>query len=45
MCYIFIEAFTIGQGALAGGSLLGLGALCYYGLGLSSEAGALEKSR
>lgn len=37
-------AFSIGRGALAGGSLLGIGALCYYGLGLSNEAGALEKS-
>lgn len=33
----------MGRGALAGGSLLGVGALCYYGLGLSNEPGALEK--
>jgi len=37
-------AFSVGRGALAGGAALGVGALCYYGLGLSSEAGALEKS-
>lgn len=37
-------AFNIGKGALAGGAVVGLGALCYYGLGLSNEAGALEKS-
>lgn len=37
-------AFTIGQGAVAGGALMGLGALCYYGLGLSKEVGALERS-
>lgn len=37
-------AFNIGKGALAGGSLLGLGALCYYGIGISGEAGALQKS-
>lgn len=43
LCNIF-TAFSIGKGALAGGSLLGLGALCYYGLGFSNEAGALEKS-
>lgn len=38
-------AFSLGRGALAGGSLLGIGALCFYGLGLSNEAGALERSR
>ncbi|XP_023019829.1 growth hormone-inducible transmembrane protein [Leptinotarsa decemlineata] len=36
-------AFNIGKGALAGGSVLGLGALCYYGLGMGSEVGAIEK--
>ncbi|RZC39577.1 growth hormone-inducible transmembrane protein [Asbolus verrucosus] len=36
--------FSIGQGALAGGSLLGIGALCYYGLGLSKDVGSLERS-
>lgn len=38
------SAFNIGKGALAGGAALGIGALCFYGMGLSSEAGALEKS-
>lgn len=37
-------AFSIGKGALAGGAALGIGALAFYGLGLSNEAGALEKS-
>ncbi|KAB0798421.1 hypothetical protein PPYR_09414 [Photinus pyralis] len=37
-------AFSIGKGAAAGGALLGIGALGYYGLGLSDEAGSLEKS-
>ncbi|KAK4879727.1 hypothetical protein RN001_007873 [Aquatica leii] len=37
-------AFTIGKGALAGGAAVGVGALCYYGLGLSNEAGIAEKS-
>lgn len=37
-------AFSIGKGALAGSSVLGIGALCYYGLGLSSQAGSIEKS-
>ncbi|CAK9296418.1 unnamed protein product [Gordionus sp. m RMFG-2023] len=37
-------AFTLGRGALAGGSALGLAALCYYGLGLSRDVGTLDKS-
>lgn len=37
-------AFSLGKGAVAGASILGIGALCYYGLGLASEPGALEKS-
>lgn len=40
----YILAFSIGRGALAGGAALGIGALCFYGVGLSNEAGALEKS-
>nr|CAI5821636.1 unnamed protein product [Callosobruchus analis]CAI5832131.1 unnamed protein product [Callosobruchus analis] len=36
-------AFNIGKGALAGGSVLGIGALCYYGLGLGHDVGAMEK--
>jgi FtsH-binding integral membrane protein len=36
--------FQIGQGAVAGAAIFGLGALCYYGLGMSSEAGVLERS-
>lgn len=36
--------FRIGQGALIGGSALGIGALCFYGLGLSNGVGAMEKS-
>ncbi len=35
--------FAIGQGALAGGAALGLGALCYYGLGLSNQTGAVDR--
>lgn len=34
--------FNIGKGALAGGAALGLGALCFYGLGLSKETGAID---
>ncbi|XP_067006990.2 growth hormone-inducible transmembrane protein [Anabrus simplex] len=37
-------AFNIGQGAMVGGGILGLGALCYYGLGLSKQAGAIDQA-
>ncbi|QQP55130.1 Growth hormone-inducible transmembrane protein [Caligus rogercresseyi] len=36
--------FAIGQGAVAGASVIGLGALAFYGLGLSNTPGTLEKS-
>lgn len=35
-------AFNIGKGAVAGGAVIGLGALCFYGLGLSSSTGAID---
>ncbi|XP_012275184.1 growth hormone-inducible transmembrane protein-like [Orussus abietinus] len=35
-------AFNIGKGVIAGGAALGLGALCYYGLGLSSQTGTID---
>jgi len=38
------SAFTMGQGFVAGGAAIGIGALCFYGLGMSSEQGALERS-
>ncbi|CAL1529719.1 unnamed protein product [Lymnaea stagnalis] len=34
--------FNIGKGFVAGGAAIGIGALCFYGLGLSSSPGALE---
>lgn len=37
-------AFNLGKGFVAGGAVVGLGALCFYGLGLSSQPGALEHS-
>jgi len=37
-------AFNMGKGFVAGGAALGIGALCFYGLGLSSQPGALENS-
>ena len=38
------KAINIGQGALAGAAVLGVGALAYYGAGLSGEMGAAEKA-
>jgi len=37
-------AFNVGQGALAGASVMGIGALAYYGLGLSNTAGAADRA-
>uniref|UniRef100_A0A8C6CPD8 Growth hormone-inducible transmembrane protein n=1 Tax=Moschus moschiferus TaxID=68415 RepID=A0A8C6CPD8_MOSMO len=34
----------MGRWFIAGGAAVGLGALCYYGLGMSNEIGAIEKS-
>lgn len=39
------NAFSLGKGALAGGAALGIGALCFYGLGLGNGgASTLENS-
>ncbi|XP_044752740.1 growth hormone-inducible transmembrane protein-like [Coccinella septempunctata] len=38
------KPFAIGAGALAGASVLGVGALCYYGLGLSSGASIIDNA-
>lgn len=35
---------NLGRWIIAGGAAVGIGALCYYGLGMSSEIGAIEKS-
>ncbi|GIX75323.1 growth hormone-inducible transmembrane protein [Caerostris extrusa] len=37
-------AFNLGKAVLLGGSAFGIGCLCFYGLGFSSEPGAFEKS-
>lgn len=37
-------AFNLGKGLLLGASAFGIGSLCYYGIGLSQEPGAVEKS-
>lgn len=38
-------AIKIGKGAIATGAVLGLGALCYYGAGLSSATGAIDHAQ
>ena len=44
MAFLYFSAFTIGKGMLAGASAVGLGALCFYGLGLSNEVGTVDKA-
>lgn len=34
----------VGRIILGGGCLFGVGSLCYYGLGLSAEAGAIDRA-
>ncbi|XP_055874996.1 growth hormone-inducible transmembrane protein-like [Biomphalaria glabrata] len=36
--------FNLGKGLVAGGAVVGIGALCFYGLGLSSSPGALDRA-
>lgn len=42
--FLYFLAYAIGKGALAGGSVLALGALCYYGVGLGSQNNILNQS-
>lgn len=35
-------AISVGQGIVAGGAIIGIGSLCYYGLGLSSKPGIVD---
>lgn len=39
-----IKIENMGRVFLAGGAAVGLGALCYYGFGMSNEMGAIEKA-
>ncbi|KXJ09778.1 Growth hormone-inducible transmembrane protein [Exaiptasia diaphana] len=39
-----ITAETVGRAVVGGAALGGVGALCYYGLGLSSNIGAIDRS-
>lgn len=36
--------FTIGQAGVAGAAACGIAGLCFYGAGLGSEAGAIDRS-
>ncbi|XP_065212474.1 growth hormone-inducible transmembrane protein-like [Planococcus citri] len=38
------RAITIGRGAVGGAAVFGIGALAYYGLGLSNQSGIIEQS-
>ena len=38
-------SFSLGSSAVAGASLVGLGSLCYYGLGMSKSAGIYDNSQ
>ncbi|XP_073988091.1 growth hormone-inducible transmembrane protein [Rhodnius prolixus] len=39
-----LSPFDVGKAALAGASLVGVGALCYYGLGAGSQPGAIDQA-
>ena len=39
-----VAAFNMGKGLVAGAAVLGLGSLCFYGIGLSSEVGAIDRA-
>ena len=41
---LFLLAFVMGKAFLAGSSVVGLGALCFYGMGMSNEVGAIDKA-
>lgn len=38
------SAFNLGRGLVAGASVVGIGSLCYYGLGLSNQVGTIDRS-
>ena len=42
--YIASIAETTGRAVVGGAALFGVGALCYYGLGLSNEVGAIDRA-
>lgn len=40
----YVLAYGIGKGAVAGGALVGMGALCFYGLGMGGSDTVLNNS-
>lgn len=42
--FFLYAADRLGKCIVAGGAAVGLGALCYYGMGMSSEIGAIERA-
>uniref|UniRef100_A0A3Q0TA23 Growth hormone inducible transmembrane protein n=1 Tax=Amphilophus citrinellus TaxID=61819 RepID=A0A3Q0TA23_AMPCI len=42
--FVLSQVDSMGRMILAGGAAVGLGALCYYGLGMSNDIGAIEKA-
>ena len=43
--YFPILAENTGRAVLGGACAAGVGALCFYGLGLSNDVGAIDKAR
>ena len=44
-CFLILHlAETTGRAVVGGAALFGVGALCYYGLGLSNEVGAIDRA-
>lgn len=44
VCVFVFTADRVGKFVVAGGAAVGLGALCYYGMGMSSDIGAIERA-
>ena len=44
LCSFYTAGDQLGRLILGGGCLFGIGSLCYYGLGLSGEAGAIDRA-
>jgi hypothetical protein len=44
VCNLCFVAFSMGKAFLAGSSVIGLGGLCFYGLGLSNQVGAIDRA-
>ena len=42
---VFTAGNNMGRAILGGSALFGVGSLCFYGLGLSNEAGAIDRAR